>query len=144
MNVEELQAEWEKDSILNPTELSSESLRIPQLHAKYLREHTNARLLLRKHEKDFREVYQIMHDYYSGVLTPEQLRAIGRNPYPKTVLRADVRDHAEADPKVEEIRLKIEYQKEKVLMLEKILDSVSKRGYQIKNAIDWQRFMAGS
>ena len=38
MKTEEIIAAWEIDSELDRTELGKESLRIPQLHSKYLKE----------------------------------------------------------------------------------------------------------
>ena len=40
-------------------------------------------------------------------------------------------------------QMKISYQSEKVAMLEKILMSLETRGFQIKNAIDFERMMGG-
>ena len=35
MTLEELQADWEKDTVIDRSELGQEALKIPQLHSKY-------------------------------------------------------------------------------------------------------------
>ena len=35
MNLDEIQEMWERDAVIDPDNLHDESLKIPQLHAKY-------------------------------------------------------------------------------------------------------------
>ena len=37
MNIEKIIEEWRKDSVLDDVDLDNEALRIPNLHAKYLK-----------------------------------------------------------------------------------------------------------
>ena len=55
----------------------------------------------------------------------------------------DIPVYLEADDELCEHEMKISYQSEKVAMLEKILKSLETRGFQIKNAIDFERMMGG-
>jgi hypothetical protein len=50
----------------------------------------------------------------------------------------------EGDPDLGNITNKIEFQKEKIALLESIIKTVINRGFLIKNAIDWNRFTTGA
>ena len=49
----------------------------------------------------------------------------------------------DADEKLNRVDMKIRYYDTELKFLEEIIKTVSNRTYQIKNAIDWQRFQAG-
>ena len=59
------------------------------------------------------------------------------------ILKTDVPMYMEADKEIIDISLKIGLQQEKVEFLESIIKSLNNRGYNIKAAIDWQRFING-
>ena len=134
---------WERDAQIDRTELGEESLRIPQLHSKYFKVFTAERLTLRKMEADFKRLYKDKYEWYNGTLAEETLRAHEWEPNPLKILRTDVPVHLEADPELQTENLKLELQKEKVDFLESILKTLPTRGYQIKGAIDWEKFKMG-
>jgi methylaspartate ammonia-lyase len=49
----------------------------------------------------------------------------------------------EADNDIIDMSLKIGYQQEKIDLLESIIKTLTNRGYSIKTAVDWARFMMG-
>ena len=49
----------------------------------------------------------------------------------------------EADEKMSKIDLKIRYYDATLKFLEEIIKNVSNRTFQIKNAIEWNKFQAG-
>ena len=49
----------------------------------------------------------------------------------------------DADEKVQKIDLKIRYYDTTLKFLEEIIKNVSNRTFQIKNAIEWNKFQAG-
>ena len=49
----------------------------------------------------------------------------------------------EADEKMSKIDLKIRYYDTTLKFLEEIIKNVSNRTFQIKNAIEWNKFQAG-
>ena len=49
----------------------------------------------------------------------------------------------EADEKLSKIDMKIRYYDVTLKFLEEIIRTISSRTYQIKNAIEWQKFQAG-
>ena len=51
--------------------------------------------------------------------------------------------YVDGDEEVIEMNLKIGYQKEKVDFLENAIRSLTNRGFNIKSAIDWEKFKVG-
>ena len=49
----------------------------------------------------------------------------------------------EADEDVRKLQLKIDYIEQTILFLDSVLRQINNRNYQIKNAIDWEKFQAG-
>lgn len=68
MTFEELQAQIEKDLAFDETQLDTESLRIPQLHNKYLKHLYSEKLTLKKLRNDMGELTRIKYEYYTGKL----------------------------------------------------------------------------
>lgn len=144
MKLEDIHQLWADDCVVNRMELGEESLKLPNLHSKYLRIFSEERLLLKKLEEDRKELVKLKHDYYRGILPEEDLKANGWSPYQLSVLKSDIPMHIEADKDVIRINLKIASQQEKVDVLESIIRAINNRGYLIKNAIDFEKFKVGA
>ena len=54
-----------------------------------------------------------------------------------------IQRYLEADEKLSVVDMKIKYYNVTLKFLEEIIRNVSNRTYQIKNAIEWQKFQAG-
>jgi len=61
----------------------------------------------------------------------------------KRILKEQIRYFIDADKELLKLQTKIEYQKEKVDFLESILKMLNNRTFQIKNIIEWKKFIAG-
>jgi hypothetical protein len=144
MKLEEIQTHWERDSCIDRTELGEESLKIPQLHSKYFNMFSTERMLLRKLEADSKVLYRQKYEYYNGTLDRETLEEKGWDPNPLKILRSDIGMYLDSDPDCKQILLRIEMQKEKVEFLESIIKSLPNRGYQISQAIAWEKFKVGA
>lgn len=144
MKLEEIQQHWERDSTVDRTELGEESLRIPQLHSKYFKFFSAERLLLRKMEYEYKSLYKEKYEYYAGTLDENTLNANGWEPFALRVLRADIPMYLDSDTDIRNASLKIKMQEEKVEFLESILKSLPNRGYQIAQAIAWEKFKVGA
>jgi len=144
MKLDEIQMMWERDAQVDRTELGEEALRIPMLHSKYFKVFSAERLLLRKLEADFKTTYRDKYEWYNGTISEETLKAHEWEPNPLKILRTDIPMHLEADRDIQTIALKIEMQKEKVDFVESIIKSLTARGFNIKSAIEWERFKMGA
>ena len=143
MKFEELQYQWTLDCEMDETELSHESIKIPQLHNKYLIFYSNEKLKFKEIKYLFAGLIKRKRDYYSGRMTEEELEAADWEPFRIKLLKADVQEYIDADENVIESKKLLALQEEKVDYLEAVVKGLSTRGYLIKNAIDWKRFTEG-
>jgi hypothetical protein len=143
MKFEELQKLWSGDCDIDETELSQESVKIPQLHNKYLIFFHDERLRLRTMKFEYSKLLRLKREYYSGRMTEEEMEALDWEPFQFKLLKADIQEYIDADDDIIEIKKKSALQEEKVDYLEAIVKGLSNRVYLIKNAIDWKRFTEG-
>lgn len=141
INLDEIQDMWRRDSKLDPDNLHLESLKIPGLHSKYYDLYNQLKLLRVKAEAEFAEVKLERHRYYTGKAPQEVYIA---EPFPYKVRdKESLKQYLDADSKLQEKHLKIKYYEIMLSFLEEVIKTISSRTYQIKNAIEWQRFIAG-
>ena len=132
---------WEKDSQIDADNLHTESLKVPALHAKYHEMFNNFLLLRKKAEQQRKNIRHERYEYYSGKADPEVYQ---KNPFGKKIRDKDtMTKYLDADDKLKQISLKIDYYETLLNYCESILKQISNRTYQIKNAIEWQKFIAG-
>ena len=144
MKLDEIQKMWSDDSNIDRTELGEESLRIPQLHSKYFKLFSDERLMLRKYERAFKEMYKLKYEYYNGTISEEELKENAWEPFALKILRTDINMYMDADSELGVLDNKIQLQKEKVDFLESIIKNLPSRGYQINAAITWEKFKVGA
>ena len=141
MNLEKIQEMWEKDSQIDPDNLHDVSLKIPQLHSKYYTLYNTITLLREKARESYAKVRLERYNYYTGKATAE---VYAEEPFPYKVREKDaIQRHLDADDKMNKIDMKIKYYDVMLKFLEEIIRAVSNRTYQIKNAIEWNKFQAG-
>jgi len=141
MNLEQIQEMWQKDSVIDPDNLHDESLKIPQLHSKYYTMYNTIVLLREKARESYSRIRLERYNYYTGKATAE---VYAEEPFPYKVREKDaIQRHLDADDKLSKIDMKIKYYDVMLKFLEEIIRVVSNRTYQIKNAIEWNKFQSG-
>ena len=141
MDLEKIQAMWEKDSHIDPDNLHDESLKIPQLHSKYYTLYNTITLLRERAREQYNKVRLERYNYYTGKATAE---VYAEEPFPYKVREKDaIQRHLDADDKMNKVDMKIKYYDIMLKFLEEIIRNISGRTYQIKNAIEWNKFQAG-
>ena len=141
MDLDKIQEMWQKDSVIDPDNLHDESLRIPQLHSKYYTIYNTLTLLREKARDSYRKVKLERYNYYTGKAPAEVYE---KEPFDYKVREKDaIQRHLDADEKLTTIDLKIRYYDVQLKFLEEIIKTVANRTFQIKNAIEWQKFQAG-
>lgn len=143
MKLEDIFISWKEDCSIDQSELGIESLRVPELHHKYFKILTHERLSLKKVEQQYKTLYKAKYDYFMGHMDDESLQNLGWDPQPLKILKQDLPLYMDSDPDLAVFTEKIDVQKEKIELLESIIKMISTRGFQIKNAIDWERFKNG-
>ena len=140
MLVDEIAEMWIKDAVIDDVELDTESLKVPTLHAKYLKILYQEKLKLKSFTLKRKTVSRVLGEYYRGDLnSPEDLRELQREPWSRTVLKQDLSNYVDSDKDMIKLLTKISYQEEVVSLLEDIIKNINNRGFQIKNSIDWRK-----
>ena len=143
MKIDDIYNEWEKDSQIDRTELGEESLKIPKLHHKYFKIFTHERLVLRKQEADLKQLKLEKQEFYTLGPTEETHERGWQLPPRGKVLKSEVSHDIDADKDIVNLSLKIGIQQEKIELLESIIKSLTGRGFNIKAAIEWEKFKVG-
>jgi len=141
MNLDKIQEMWERDAVINPDNLHDESLKIPQLHSKYYTVYNTVTLMREKAREQYTKIRLERHNYYTGKAPAEVYE---EEPFFFFFREKDaIQRHMDADEKLTKIDMKIRYYDVTLKFLEEIIRNISGRTYQIKNAIEWQKFQAG-
>ena len=140
MKIEELYKEVERDLKIDDTELDMESIRTPQIHNKYLKYFTQQSLQYKKLNDDYKVLYCIKWEYYTGKANPEVYR---EKPFDLKVLKADVGIYLESDGELQQLSQRMAYAKQIIEYLERILKEINNRNWNIRNTIEWKKFLHG-
>ena len=141
MDLDKIQEMWQKDSVIDPDNLHDESLKIPQLHSKYYTVYNTIMLLRERAQESYNRVKLERYNYYTGKATAE---VYAEEPFPYKVREKDaIQRYLDADEKLSAVDMKIKYYNVTLKFLEEVIKNVSNRTFQIKNAIEWQKFQAG-
>lgn len=143
MNINEIKQMVESDLDIDSTELGAESLKSPQLHNKYL-----CILLDEKHNLALMESILKMLErdkwlYYTGKMSEEELKKKNWEPFELSIIKQDVDRFIDADKQYSDTLIKVNAQREKVNYLENVIKIMSNRSWNIKSAIEWNKFTQG-
>ena len=94
-------------------------------------------------ENDHKELLRIKYEYFTGKLDENTLRERGWEPFPLRVLKNDVDMYIDSDKDIIKVRTRIQLQEERVAYIENIVKSIANRGWLIRSAIDWKKFLGG-
>lgn len=145
MKLSEIQAEWSADSKIDELNLGSEATKVAMLHSKYLSMLSNAKLQQRKAESDYNNMRRVKYRYYRGELSRAELEKLNLEQYlGNKPLKNEMDEFLSCDEDLNLLTDKIEYFKTLTFTLEQILRSLNSRTWDIKSAIEWQKFTNGA
>lgn len=144
MKLETIYEEWNKDSEIDMTDLGNEAIKIPKLHHKYFQMYTAEKMLLRKYEAEMKTLKLSKYEFYTQGPSKESREKGWELPARGMILKQEMPMYLEGDKELIELSLKVGLQQEKVELLESIIKSLTNRGFQIKSAIDWNKFTMGA
>ena len=140
-SLEELFEETESDLKLLEDDLVRESLRTPYLYDKYLKEYTLSTLELKRLENDYQELFKDKTDYYLGK-SPKEV--YDEKPFDRVVIKSELPIYLDADTELRILDEMREYAGAKKEFLNRTLTGITNRQWNIKNAIEWNKFLNGS
>ena len=143
-NIDDLIAEWEKDSVCDESEPGKDILNISRLHAKYLAIYTHHKLIYENVTQTYNTMRLMKWQYYSGQLNnPEDLKKYNIEPWLGKTLRADIPMHLDADEDLNKLLTKKVGHKEIVDFCASVIKELNSRTYQLRSYIDWFKFTSG-
>jgi len=132
---------WRKDSVIDTDLYCEESTKVPQLHMKYM-EFLNTYSLMKK-EREL-ELNQLVRDkwlYYKGKAPSSVYKEM---PFDlKLTTKEEISMFIDADDDIKKLQYKIAYIDQTLVFLESVLKQINNRTFQIKNAIEWEKFKNG-
>ena len=141
MALEELQNEARQDlAVIDQERLDQESLKNQTIKAKWLEHRTKYDQLLIMRRADHQKLYRDKWEYYGG---KADAKIYETKPFDLKVLKSDLSVYIESDEDIIKMENKIVYLETVVKYVDGVLKSISARGWDIKNAIQWKNFEAG-
>jgi Recombination, repair and ssDNA binding protein UvsY len=144
MQIDEIMVLWEKDTVIDKTELDDESLNIPKLHSKYYNILIKEKLYLRKLEAELKQLRLDKYEFLTQGPNEDTKDKGWRLPPKGMILKSDIPMYMDADQDMVDLTLKIGLQQEKIDFLDSIIKTIINRNFVIKNVLDWQKFTMGS
>lgn len=141
MNLEQFQEMWKKDSVIDGDLYCEASIKIPQLHMKYMEYHNTFSLMKKEREIEMKRLIKNKWIYYKGKAPSSVYKEM---PFDfKLTTKEEVGMFIDADDEVSKLQFKIDYIEQVLLYLDSILRMINNRNFQIKNAIEWEKFKNG-
>ena len=143
MKIEAIMEEWEKDSDIDKTELGDAALKLAKLHHKYYRFLVNEKMIVKTYESDMHVLKLDKYEFFTQGPNEETVKKGWTLPAKGLILKADIPMYMSADQEIINLSLRIGLQEEKIQALESIIRTLNSMGYNIKAAIDFQKFING-
>lgn len=141
MNLEQLQDLWKKDSEIDPDRYGEESIKIPQLHMRYMEFYNTFSLMKKDREGEMKGLWKQKWIYYKGKAPSSVYKEM---PFDfKLTTREEINMFIEGDEDIRKLQLKIGYIEQVIFFLDGVLRQINGRNFQIKNAIEWDKFQSG-
>ena len=145
MTLDELHDLWDADCKINDDHLDHESVKTPNLHAKYLRFLIQHKMKLSALQTEYNLMRQRKFRYYRGEMGKQELEDLKWDQWQGVKpLKNEMEEFLDGDSDLNRITIKCEYIKNMIEALESILNQIKSRDWQIRNAIQWKQFVAGS
>ena len=146
---EKLRADWAEDSAVDfqfknkqySTDLGQLALDIPFQHNKYLNHYTDIQQIKTSLEFEIRKMVRDKREYYSGEADAKTYAAKPFGSSIKTTEKMKV--YLESDEEIINLEAKIKYLDQMLYFLDQVMKQISNRGFQIKSAIEWEKFTNG-
>jgi hypothetical protein len=140
MNLEKIKEDWKKDSVIDDILLDQASMKIPQLHYKYLTYHSDFSTLQKRKTQELKKLTHKKWLYYSGKADPEVYKDA---PFQHKILKSDVKNWIEVDDDIQQMQMEVEYYNTIIHYLEEVLRQIHQMSFNIKNTITWRTFTGG-
>lgn len=144
MKIDDIKIQAELDVAIDPNHLEDESIKIPQLHNKYLCILMDEKIILEKYDNQLKILKRDKWLYYSGKMSKEELKNKNWEPFDLAIIKQDVDRFVESDREVIDLSNKLFIQKEKINYIESVIKIIANKIWNIKSTIEWIKFTQGT
>lgn len=142
--LEQINEMWKEDSKIDIKELDHASIHTAQLHQKYLELYVKYKSKLCKFNNDMFALRRDKQRYYRGEMSVNELADRGWTQWlHNKVLKGEMDEVLAADADIAQLKLKQEYYSLVVECVDRIMNSLKGRVWEIKNAVDYMKFKNG-
>ena len=147
--LQEIQNHWKQDSVIDSNDIVGETARIGILHGKYLEYYNNAKLLQLTIQNQYNCLVRDKWRWYRGELTKDEIDELGwaYDPYKgcNKPLKAEIKEfYIDTDPDLVELYHRLELNGQAIDTAKQILEMVKWRHQNLKNIIEFRKFMSGN
>lgn len=142
--LEDLHQEWDVDAHIDRTEIGTELLKIPKLHAKYMKILSYHNIQSKEIANQISKAKKIKYEYYQGDLNnPDDLQKYGLEPLTKRILKTEIPMYLESDPTITHLTKKKNLHDEMSSVCSAIIKELNSRTYQLRSHIEYEKFING-
>ena len=124
------------------TDLGKLALEIPFQHNKYLNHYIDLQQIKTSLEFEVRKLVKEKKEYYGR---EADAKTYAEKPFGTHIKTQDkMKTYIEADTDVINVEAKVKYVDQMLYFLDSVMRQVSNRGFQIKSAIEWEKFINGT
>jgi len=146
---DKLKEDWAEDSAVDfqfknkqyTADLGQLALDIPFQHNKYLNHYSDIQAVKTSLEFEVRRLVREKREYYSGEADAKTYAAKPFGTSIKTTEKMKV--YLESDEEIINLEAKSKYLDQMLYWLDQVMRQISNRGFQIKSAIEWEKFVNG-
>ena len=137
-------SEWEKDSVINPDKISTDSINVGHLHSKYIRYLFDCKERYIILDARLSEIRRTKTRYYKGEMSKIELDERGWNQYQGPRLtKSAISEILVDDEDIVDVRIKMETVMLLITTLESIIKTLHSRSFDIKNHVEYVKFVNG-
>ena len=146
---EQLKTDWAEDSHVDfqfknkqySADLAQVALDIPFIHNKYLNHYTDISQIKTSLEFEVRKLVKEKREYYGG---EADARVYAEKPFGNSIKTSEkMKVYLESDDEIINLEAKIKYLDQMLYWLDQVMKQISNRGFQVKSAIEWEKFING-
>ena len=147
---EKIRNDWAEDSEVDfqfknkqyTTDLGRLALEIPFQHNKYLNHYTDLTQVKTSLEFQVRKLVRDKREYYGG---EADAKTYAEKPFGASIKTSEkMKTYLESDEDIIALEAKIKYIDQMLYFLDSVMRQISNRGFQIKSAIEWEKFINGN
>ena len=140
----ELQVEAKEDLIIfdgiNDEDLHQQSYKNQIIKPKWLDYKSKYKLMMFQCKAEHKRLYRQKWEYYGG---KSDAKVYAAKPFDLKVLKTDLGVYINSDEDIIEVEKKIIYYEIVIEFIDGVIKSIDSRGWDIRNAQDWKKFIAG-